>query len=319
MMRPTAGKSGLSEHRTPSMHDDPSDQTDPQKPPQFDMQSLLWLVATISIALVYLRSSGQRAALEAVVIITLAAAVAVLVGTMQGKIGPVLYWSVLGAAFAFVSTAHGGLAHWTTPFAWAGVGMVTGCTAGSLSDTHWPRCVAGSGLAAGVVMSIYCAFLFRFTGEFDWFDLAMSAPIGAFFGLLVAILRQVQRRSMLRYDALATLLMAAIVAGNYLSRFVAPFAILAVTLTCIPGCGKSAPTADPVPFEAAVEQYLAKNDMALRLKEIRQGPTISGDSATMSASMTHKELGGPSVVWTFQFQRAQPGGTAWNVASHSDK
>ncbi len=75
-------------------------------------------------------------------------------------------------------------------------------------------------------------------------------------------------------------------------------------------------TVDPAPFEAAVAEYLKSNDMALRLKEIREGPTVQADKATMAASMTHRELGGPSVVWSFEFRREE--GDAWTVVSHHD-
>ena len=82
------------------------------------------------------------------------------------------------------------------------------------------------------------------------------------------------------------------------------------------GCGGSQATVDPAPFQAALTQYLAKNDMALRTKEIRQGPTVDGDLATMSASMTHRDLGGPSVVWEIQFRREANG--QWTVIGHHD-
>ncbi len=75
--------------------------------------------------------------------------------------------------------------------------------------------------------------------------------------------------------------MAAIVGGNYLSRVVAPIVILAVLMCCLTGCSEPASTVDPAPFEAAVADYLTKNDMALRLKAIRQGPTVDGGQATM--------------------------------------
>lgn len=106
--------------------------------------------------------------------------------------------------------------------------------------------------------------------------------------------------------------------GNRLRRAVVPAVLLGVVFCLlVSGCGQTVPSADPAPFDAAVSRYLAKNDMALRLKEIRQGPTVDGNKATMVASMTHRELGGPSVVWTFQFKRRDR--DEWTVLSHSDK
>lgn len=102
-----------------------------------------------------------------------------------------------------------------------------------------------------------------------------------------------------------------------LSRGLVSTSLLVAVLAGLCGCAKPEPTADPAPFEAAVAQYLSDNNMALKLKEIRHGPTVAGDHATMSASLTHRELGGPSVVWTFEFDRSGAG--AWKAVRHSDK
>lgn len=91
---------------------------------------------------------------------------------------------------------------------------------------------------------------------------------------------------------------------------------LVALLFTLSGCDDAPAAADPAPFESAVARYLTRNDMALRLKEIRQGPLVDGDQATMSASMTHRDLGGPSVVWEFQFRRGDDG--QWTVVSHQD-
>ena len=69
-------------------------------------------------------------------------------------------------------------------------------------------------------------------------------------------------------------------------------------------------------MKVAIERYLRENDMALRIKAIEQGPTITGTQATMSVSLTHAELGGPSVVWEFQFEQ-EPSGV-WRATSHHD-
>jgi hypothetical protein len=82
------------------------------------------------------------------------------------------------------------------------------------------------------------------------------------------------------------------------------------------GCGKSQPAIDPAPMKVAIEQYLRQNNMQLRIKDIEQGPVVSGTKATMHVSLTHAELGGPSVVWEFEFEQ-EPGGT-WRVLRHKN-
>jgi len=91
-----------------------------------------------------------------------------------------------------------------------------------------------------------------------------------------------------------------------------PSGILAVVIALGAGCGQAKkPTADPQPFKKAIAEYLDRNNMALAVKGIVEGPTIDGHTATLSAALTHAELGGASVTWEFTFQK-NPNGT-WRV------
>jgi hypothetical protein len=65
--------------------------------------------------------------------------------------------------------------------------------------------------------------------------------------------------------------------------------ILLAALACLlAGCGKSeAPGVDPQPFEAAVAWYLDQNNMGVPLKDIKAGPTVEGQTATLIASLHH--------------------------------
>jgi hypothetical protein len=84
----------------------------------------------------------------------------------------------------------------------------------------------------------------------------------------------------------------------------------------IAGCGRAPVPQNPAPFQAAVERYLQQNSMALRIKEVEQGPVITGDRATMTVSLTHAELGGPSVVWVFDF--TQRSGGDWDAVRRAE-
>ncbi len=81
------------------------------------------------------------------------------------------------------------------------------------------------------------------------------------------------------------------------------------------GCGEKKAAVDTTPFSQAVVVYLDENDMALRIKAIKTGPDIDGDKATMTASMTRAQVGGPSVTWVFEFKKQN--GT-WTVVRHTD-
>jgi len=82
------------------------------------------------------------------------------------------------------------------------------------------------------------------------------------------------------------------------------------------GCGPAEPAVDPAPFEAAVTEYLRQKNMAMAVKQIKEGPTVTGKTATLTASLFHAELKGPTVTWEFSFQQTAGGG--WKVVAHKD-
>ena len=101
------------------------------------------------------------------------------------------------------------------------------------------------------------------------------------------------------------------------SNRLAAFVIIALIAFGAMGCGERSAPVDATPFRQPIRDYLRSNNMALAIKEIKAGPTISGNTAQLSASLTHEELGGPSVTWAFHFERRQQDG-AWAVVRHED-
>jgi hypothetical protein len=93
-----------------------------------------------------------------------------------------------------------------------------------------------------------------------------------------------------------------------------PFRCLVLGISILLGCSRPASTVDDRPFREAIGQYLQANNMAMRIKEIKQGPVIDGENATLQASMTHEKLGGPSVTWDFRFAKSSNG--SWEVTRH---
>lgn len=81
------------------------------------------------------------------------------------------------------------------------------------------------------------------------------------------------------------------------------------------GCNRSADRAtDPQPFKTAIAEYLERGNMAMALKEIKEGPTVSGNTATMKASLVHAQMPGPAVTWVFRFEKGPDG--KWKVVKH---
>jgi hypothetical protein len=107
----------------------------------------------------------------------------------------------------------------------------------------------------------------------------------------------------------------AVIAMTRLNRLLRTFVLLAPLVALPLSCGKSeSSTVDPEPFKAAVAQYLDRHNMAMALKQIKAGPTVEGQTATLTASLQHATIPGPAVTWTFRFE--QNADRSWNAVSH---
>src|SRR5262245_26583963 len=92
---------------------------------------------------------------------------------------------------------------------------------------------------------------------------------------------------------------------------------LLLMLMALIGCGGGGTAiVDDAPLREAIGRYLQSRNMAMKIKEIKQGPAIDGNTATLTASMVHEQLGGPSVTWEFQFAKQADG--SWQVTQHKD-
>ena len=90
-----------------------------------------------------------------------------------------------------------------------------------------------------------------------------------------------------------------------------------IAATVLLGCARQpVPAIDETPFRTAIDQYLQANNMAMRIKEVKSSPIITQDAASLTASMTHEKLGGPSVTWTFTFAKRTNG--SWEVTRHQN-
>jgi len=91
---------------------------------------------------------------------------------------------------------------------------------------------------------------------------------------------------------------------------------LALLVALVAGCGKSSPkeaAVDVEPFKKAIAEYLERNNMAMAVKEMKEGPVVTGAKATLTASLAHATMGGPTVTWEFTLEKGGTG--AWKVVS----
>jgi hypothetical protein len=94
------------------------------------------------------------------------------------------------------------------------------------------------------------------------------------------------------------------------------FAMIVFCLLSLGGCGTEPVTVDDAPFRDAIGQYLEANNMAMKVKEIKETPVIEGDKAHVQASLVHEQLAGPSVTWNFEFAKQTDG--TWRAVKHED-
>ena len=91
--------------------------------------------------------------------------------------------------------------------------------------------------------------------------------------------------------------------------------VLASLFVFVLGCGGAAgPAVDSGPFEEAVAKYLDEHNMLLAIKAVKAGPIVDGNTATMTTSLTHAELGGAAVTWDFEFEKGEDG--TWKAVRH---
>ena len=94
------------------------------------------------------------------------------------------------------------------------------------------------------------------------------------------------------------------------------FALILYCVLSFVGCSGTSPPVDDVPFREAIGQYLQANNMAMKIKEVKQAPAIDGDKAQLKASLVHEQLAGPSVTWDFECVKQADG--KWRVVKHQD-
>jgi hypothetical protein len=196
-------------------------------PPQYGMSALLWTMATIAMALAYLRWYGAEACVAGFEIAGTALLIGLAIGKASGQIAAGVFWSVVGAMFGFLSAAGAPLVDPALRYAW---GLV-GCLAAVAVAVSWPqrllRSLAVGALAGGVAM--LAAILISFStgvvprGADIRFD-ALCAPLaGAWMGLAVVAVEWAQRKTPTpRYVSGAGLILA-VIAGNVAGATIFPW------------------------------------------------------------------------------------------------
>jgi hypothetical protein len=151
---------------------------------QFTLPTLFWLMLIIGIALAYLRLFGMQACLLGLVVVGLGLAAGAAMGLVARRPADAVYWSLLGAFFAYVCTQGVSIPHWSAHLAWGAVGAAAGAGTGVLPAGRPLLRMLIGGLMGGLVVVPYCAGYFFWRGE--WLPDLFVAPLaGALLGAVI--------------------------------------------------------------------------------------------------------------------------------------
>jgi len=194
-----------------------------KKPLQFNIGSLLWLMFTIGMALAYLRAldDGIAKIIVGLQVVVMAIVVGWIVGVFTQRLFTAIYWSLLGAFFAYIFALDVEPYHWTVPYAWALVGMFAGAHAGVMQPIRpFSRMLVG-GLTGAAVMGTYLFVYYSFIKQMMIFDFATAVIAGALLAAVVEATDWLERRYSFSHHFFAAGLMLAVILANlFLPQFI---------------------------------------------------------------------------------------------------
>jgi hypothetical protein len=201
----------------------------PAKPPgpkasrpfQFGLQAALAVTLLLALLFGYLRPYGAGAVATCGLVVLIAALVGGLGGAVAGKNLDPMFWSVIGAVFAYLAVVGFALYHWSSQYVWPLVGMVAGTTVGAIGQGRPVRRMAFGSLAATAVFAIYMLLLFGLNPDLGY-ELLCAALGGALLGLLVEIVERFERTTSIPRYLLAVGFVVAAILGHWIVPRIIP-------------------------------------------------------------------------------------------------
>ncbi len=195
-----------------------------QTRPQFTISCLLWLMVAASLVLAYLRMFDRDEMLSGLVAIGIGLAVGGFVGAVVRRLADTMYWSLLGALFAFVCTAGYDLLFLFHPwlhYGWMLIGAAAGACGGARTPGRPAISMLAGGFVGGAVLGTFALVFTQAPSDFV-LEVAFAAIVGAMLAAVIEIIYWVERRNDLPRYVTATGLLFAVIAGNVTAKFVLP-------------------------------------------------------------------------------------------------
>ncbi|HUT88483.1 MAG TPA: hypothetical protein VMY37_03245 [Thermoguttaceae bacterium] len=188
---------------------------------QFGLSSMLATALMLALLFGYLRPFGPDAVAVCGLVVLVAALVGGIAGAVAGRNPDTLFWSVIGAVFAYLAVVGFALYHWSSAYIWPLVGMAAGTTVGAFGQGRPVRRMAFGSLAATAVFASYVLLLFGLNPDLGY-ELLCAVLGGALLGLVAEIAERFEKRTAIPRYVLATALVVAAILGHWIVPRVIP-------------------------------------------------------------------------------------------------
>jgi hypothetical protein len=183
----------------------------PALPFQFTIRSWLWLMLAAGMVLAFVRPASQPLLPVVLAASAAGAALAMLCGWKNRRVGAAIYWSLLAVWLAALCLAaqrrllSAQLVGW--PFAAAAAGALAGALPSGKLRWKIPACIAGG------TLPMLAAALIEPALEL-WGDVLLTAIVSACLAILADLFAWARKRYRTSYGAWAASLVLAVILGN---------------------------------------------------------------------------------------------------------
>ena len=189
-------------------------------PFQFDLWTMVMLIATIAFGLGYFKILGMEEAAFAILVVVAGTLFGGIIGWFFGKIFEAILWGTLGGIFALMCSLtvlyYPPMMH----VFWASVGISCGSFLGAIHGILVRTIIVGMavGFATMIVWAIVLYSL-RVDSPLGLYDQIAVVCAGGLFGFLVEAIAFVDRKKILTWQLSLLLLMICVFALNVISLY----------------------------------------------------------------------------------------------------
>ncbi len=188
---------------------------------QFSIAAVMWTTFALAAVLGYLRSFGLGTAGIGLAVMLATAVVAAIIGSITRQMQQVVFWGLLGAAFAFTCVIGATTMSVFMQVGWGMAGGVAGAVCGVVSALkQQPRWSVLAGAVTGMlIIGGCCIYRGAFTLE-SIVDVLGAAIACGGLAIVIEVIRQIEQKFQTPRHRTAAGLIFAVVAGNLFADWI---------------------------------------------------------------------------------------------------